>query len=1217
MIDHINSISLLWWDYMLAMFWQVGLLIIVIACIDALIKKWAWPQLRHALWLLVLLKLVLPPSFAVPGSMTGRLRPLAGRFIEYTTSEPAPRAAEKMPNLLVSGRPLIAPAQSFTSTSQTTIDLPKTQPVIRDHTIEVSAVEPPGPKLSWQSYVMTVWLFGVLVLGGWLLSRLRRLSAGSSRSSACPMPQSFYETMSRCAERLGLHRLPRVVITNEIVCPAVFGVFRPVLLMPRNYLRTLSRKDVEHMLLHELAHVKRGDSVVHGLYILLQIVYWFNPLLWLARKQLHHLRELCCDATVARLLRNKTYEYRETLIDVARRYLTKSVEPGLGLLGLFEDSNRLLVRLNWLEKETWRYKNMKNIIVITIVGLMLAFVLPMSKAQESTDHGRITAPEHEETPYAFTTSSQHTDGEGVSEEQLEALNAQLRQLEVEKQKLEAEIQKLSETKNKAEETKYTLEKAKELQKALSKTQKWSDQLNNYKNNKVRLSWDHDPDSEQAKQWQHDMKQWREQMAEWQKQLQHFGESLRTGEGNLEQLSKGLVLPAMPEMPHIAGMPQIPEDADVSVSVDDVDIVSLPKSRLNINATAVADLPDAKMSSSNMILPTPGEVKIEKDDEGKFTAVTVMEFDLKVKSGADIEIKNTIGSIDLKPGPNSRCSMKAVIRGKADTEEQAREKVNLISISTDSTDKKFFIKPVKQDKDNWNNLNVDLYVSVPLGSKIDVSTSVGSIKLSNLKGQIKSVTSVGSIKAVNTSGDVQLTTSVGGIDFVVPKDFSARLRAKTDNGSIKSDVPLEINKKNFIASEASGTFGDGEGDIVLSTSVGSIKISSQDSSGVNIESPASQDMEEPNSAARAVMAQLSSIVKLPKVTADVKSVSEKTEGDRSVIERIELMATPLSDGSELDVTNEDGDITVQGTDTDKCQVEATFTIKAPTSEAVKELSEKISLDMKPTDKGLSLSVAHPKSMPKNNSYQVDFKITVPRNTNLTVRNEDGDIQITDIAGQLRISHEDGDIKIKNINGQIKVGHEDGDIECENIVGDIDLALEDGKIAIKNGRMTNCRIRLEDGTIRCEDVTGSFDVQFEDSTVSIGYAENVSEKYSVVCKGEDGDVTIKNGTFTKCLVNMESGKINCDKVAGNLEFKLEDGSVAIGYADAVPENCTINVRIEEGDIRLSAPAGMFPADGPSSATRKDDGAVWTTKVETAGGGRSVSLKVDEGSIKIDKR
>jgi len=154
------------------------------------------------------------------------------------------------------------------------------------------------------------------------------------------------------------------------------------------------------MLLHELAHIKRGDLWMHNFYMLLQVLYWYNPLLWLVRSQMHHLRELCCDATVARLLRARISEYRQTLIDVARRYLTKPTEPGLGLLGLFEDSNRLLVRLNWLKKETWRYQKMKKLTVITTIVLMLAFVLPMAQAQDKpvTENRSVETVKAEEQP---------------------------------------------------------------------------------------------------------------------------------------------------------------------------------------------------------------------------------------------------------------------------------------------------------------------------------------------------------------------------------------------------------------------------------------------------------------------------------------------------------------------------------------------------------------------------------------------------------------------------------------------------------------------------------------------------------------------------------------------------------------------------------------------------------------------------------------------------
>jgi bla regulator protein BlaR1 len=425
-IGQINNTALLWWNWMSAMFWQVGLLLILIGCIDALIKRWAWPQLRYALWLLVLLKLVLPPDISTQGSLTVRLRPMVGQIIGHVKSESAD-VAEKL-STAVAPQPT-ATAPLIISPTEVVAELPGFVTKDGINTGATIMLEP-SIKPVWQSYVMAVWLLGVFVLGLWLVFKLHMLRKGRRDSRPIPaLPQSFHNTMSRCARQLKLRSIPSVVVTDKVVCPAVFGIFRPVLLMPVGYLSRLSRKDAEHMVLHELAHIKRGDTIVHSLCMLLQIFYWYNPLLWLARRQIHHLRELCCDATVAHLLREKTIEYRETLIDVARRFLAKSVEPGLGLLGLFEDSNRLLVRLNWLEKKTWRYSKMKSLTVITIFVLMAAFVLPMAKAEDRSSVGLNTTDSEQ---------SQMETKEQLSQE-LQALKTKLQQLEADKQQLQKSV----------------------------------------------------------------------------------------------------------------------------------------------------------------------------------------------------------------------------------------------------------------------------------------------------------------------------------------------------------------------------------------------------------------------------------------------------------------------------------------------------------------------------------------------------------------------------------------------------------------------------------------------------------------------------------------------------------------------------------------------------------------------------------------------------------
>lgn len=152
----------------------------------------------------------------------------------------------------------------------------------------------------------------------------------------------------------------------------------------------MSKLDTEHILLHELAHIKRGDLWVHAVYMTLQIVYWFNPLLWLIRRTLQNLRELCYDATVAKLLKNNTVHYRQTLLETARRLLAEPVDPGLGLLGLFENSNWLVARLKWLERKTWKNRRLRIATIILLVGIMTACVMPMARKETYLVSGTVT-----------------------------------------------------------------------------------------------------------------------------------------------------------------------------------------------------------------------------------------------------------------------------------------------------------------------------------------------------------------------------------------------------------------------------------------------------------------------------------------------------------------------------------------------------------------------------------------------------------------------------------------------------------------------------------------------------------------------------------------------------------------------------------------------------------------------------------------------------------
>lgn len=365
MVDQLNFISQSWWNWMAPMFWQVSLLVFIIGGIDLLIRKWAWPQIRYALWFLILLKLVIPPTWSNSMSIVPNLR----AFIPNIKSSEIISTSSNQISLsqIPESKSETEMFETETNFENKEIISPKNNSIINK-----------SASIDWKLYLMATWLFGILIFSGMLLFKISKLKKWhQEQEKKKNIPLWFHELLVKTGKRLLIERLPAIVFSNEAVSPAVYGVFRPVLLLPEKYIDSLSEEEAEHILLHELAHIKRGDLIIHGICLLLQIIYWFNPFLIWTRKQMKHVREICCDLTIANILREKTSKYRQTLVNSARELLTESLEPGLGLLGLFEEPFRLIARLKWLEKKTWEKRKLAFGITILTSFLFSAFVLPM------------------------------------------------------------------------------------------------------------------------------------------------------------------------------------------------------------------------------------------------------------------------------------------------------------------------------------------------------------------------------------------------------------------------------------------------------------------------------------------------------------------------------------------------------------------------------------------------------------------------------------------------------------------------------------------------------------------------------------------------------------------------------------------------------------------------------------------------------------------------
>jgi len=138
------------------------------------------------------------------------------------------------------------------------------------------------------------WLLGVACLstrtiGGWrLIHRLRQ-------SALLQAPEVVHTNFVRLRERLGITRQVSLYISHHIQGPLAIGVVRSLVILPVSALMALSPEQLEAVLAHELAHVRRADYLWNLMQTMVETLLFFHPAVWWLGRRLRQQRELCCD----------------------------------------------------------------------------------------------------------------------------------------------------------------------------------------------------------------------------------------------------------------------------------------------------------------------------------------------------------------------------------------------------------------------------------------------------------------------------------------------------------------------------------------------------------------------------------------------------------------------------------------------------------------------------------------------------------------------------------------------------------------------------------------------------------------------------------------------------------------------------------------------------------------------------------------------------------
>ncbi|MFC0348242.1 M56 family metallopeptidase [Undibacterium danionis] len=202
------------------------------------------------------------------------------------------------------------------------------------------------------SEIVLIWSIGFLLMGAksaWALYCDRRLM----QRDLFVLPAAWEIRLLELVGRMDLHKVVRFRLSNTINMPCVLGYFKPIVLLPASLLLGMSPQQIELIVLHELAHVKRHDVLFANLQCVVKALYFFNPFVFWISAKLDQERENACDDIAVGICRNPLL-YAQTLQHFAEmhvHFLTTTI-------ALNGRKNMLLPRIQRLfltEKNTMKH----------------------------------------------------------------------------------------------------------------------------------------------------------------------------------------------------------------------------------------------------------------------------------------------------------------------------------------------------------------------------------------------------------------------------------------------------------------------------------------------------------------------------------------------------------------------------------------------------------------------------------------------------------------------------------------------------------------------------------------------------------------------------------------------------------------------------------------------------------------------------------------------
>jgi len=392
-VEAMNRLGTRHVEFATAMFWQLAIVIAVLTCLDAVLLRRMRASLRYGVWSLGLVKLVLPVTLLGPIGYLG--------WMDAVSTPPRVAASLETSAAAMSVRINQKALAGVQRRSSTGLNAANSRPLA----IEPHAQAPSLVTLRWQGALLLGWVCGVVVLAALFVRQI--LLVNRLVTSSSPASDRFNALFHDVLKSSGIDsRRVSLRMTHQLSTPAICGLQRATILLPESLVPTLDDEQLRLVLTHELLHWKRLDPQLNVLQSIVQILYFYNPAVWMLNAVVRRLREHAVDEAVLVSQGASIQRYGEMLLEIAEGAESRT-RFAPALTGILPSPNALSTRIRRMVSRPLPRKaplGLGGFLVVTLLGLVMlplagreplvvaADPPPQNSAAEETDSTVQAAP---------------------------------------------------------------------------------------------------------------------------------------------------------------------------------------------------------------------------------------------------------------------------------------------------------------------------------------------------------------------------------------------------------------------------------------------------------------------------------------------------------------------------------------------------------------------------------------------------------------------------------------------------------------------------------------------------------------------------------------------------------------------------------------------------------------------------------------------------------